>query len=68
MPRVYLSHEQINLLNNLVMGESEHLQGEVFAIKEMEHEEESSLLEGYEEKNELIHKLLVKLTKALRQR
>ena len=68
MPRVYLSHEQLDLLSGFVMSESEHLQGEVFEIKDMEHEEEESLLEGYEEKIEKLQKLLVKLVKATRQR
>ena len=68
MPRVYLSHEQLDLLSGFVMDQSEHLQGEVFAIKDMEHEEEESLLEGYEERIEKLGKLWNKLLKASRQR
>lgn len=67
MPRVYLSHEQLTLLRGLVFDESEHWQGEVFAIQDMEHEEESSLLKGYEEKIEKLENSLNKLLKASRQ-
>mgnify|MGYP003127049263 CR=1 FL=1 len=68
MPRVYLSHEQLVLLSGFVMDESEHLQSEVLAIKDMEYEEEESFLKGYEEKIEKTQKLLVKLVKAMNQR
>jgi hypothetical protein len=67
MPRVYLSHEQLTLLRRLVFDQSEHLQGEVYAIKDWEHEEEEDLLLGYDEKIEKLDKLLNKLSKASRQ-